>query len=167
MSAVVRPAAPDPAPTACATADTAAAAGLEALGDAFRGLLAAERRLRGRDSGRGPGVLSMAHFRALGVLAEQGPLPAGHIATAANITPASVTQMLDHLEAEGLVRRERSAEDRRVVVVSLTEEGEARYEAKRSFFRERWEALFADLSPAEQAAGIDVLQRLAAMLDEC
>lgn len=164
MSAVARPAAPA---SASLPSDTAGAAGLEALGVAFRELLAAERRLRGRDSGRGPGVLSMAHFRALGVLAEQGPLPAGHIATAANITPASVTQMLDHLEAEGLVRRERSAEDRRVVVVSLTAEGETRYESKRAAFKDRWEAMFGDLSPAEQAAGVHVLQRLTGMLDDC
>lgn len=151
-------------------ADTATGADVEALerlGAAFRELLAAERRLRGRDSHRDPGVLSMAHFRALGVLAEQGPLPAGRIAAAAQLTPASVTQMLDHLEQEGLVLRERSAEDRRVVVVTLTAEGEARFAAKRTHFRARWEAMFADLTSAEQAAGAEVLRRLTGLLDDC
>jgi DNA-binding MarR family transcriptional regulator len=140
--------------------------GLQALGQAFRELLAAERRLRGRDSQRGPGVLSMAHFRALGVLAEEGALPAGRIAAAAQVTPASVTQMLDHLEAEALVRRERSAEDRRVVVVSLTPEGAALVAAKRAEWTTRWEAMFGDLTEAEQAAGIRVLRCLTGMLDD-
>lgn len=150
-----------------ASAAPADGAGLEGLGVAFRELLAAERRLRGRDSQRGAGVLSMAHFRALGVLEEQGSLPAGRIAAAAQVTPASITQMLDHLEQEGLVARERSAEDRRVVVVSLTAEGHARYAAKREVFRSRWEAMFGDLDAAEQAAGIHVLHRLTEMLDDC
>ncbi|WP_354700011.1 hypothetical protein DSM112329_00270 [Paraconexibacter sp. AEG42_29] len=144
----------------------AAPTGLEGLGAAFRELLAAERRLRGRDSQRDAGVLSMAHFRALGVLAEQGALPAGRIATAAQLTPASVTQMLDHLEHEGLVVRERSSSDRRVVVVTLTPDGEARFAAKRQHFRTKWEAIFGDLTPAEQAAGTEVLRRLAGMLDD-
>lgn len=149
-----------------ASSDPEAVGGLEGLGEAFRGLLAAERRLRGRDSVRQAGSLSMAHFRALAVLDEEGALPAGRIAAAAHVTPASVTQMLDHLEQEGLVRRERSAEDRRVVVVSLTDEGAARYAAKRETFRRRWEGLFGDLTPAEQDAGIRVLLRLTALLDE-
>ncbi|MCW3039679.1 MAG: transcriptional regulator, MarR family [Solirubrobacterales bacterium] len=145
----------------------AEASGLEGLGDAFRELLAAERRLRGRDSGRPPGVLSMAHFRALGVLDEHGPLPAGRIAAAAHVTPASITQMLDVLEAQGLVVRERSASDRRVVTVSLTDEGKARYAAKRAEFRAAWERMFGGLSEAEQEAGIHVLRSLTAMLDDC
>ena len=35
----------------------------------------------------------------------------------------AMTRMLDRLEAKGLCQRERSAEDRRVVLVSLTDEG--------------------------------------------
>lgn len=146
---------------------TPEADGLEGLGLAFRELLAAERRLRGRDSHREPGVLSMAHFRALGVLAEEGAVPAGRIAAAAHVTPASITQMLDVLEAQGLVARERSAADRRVVVVALTDEGQARVSAKRDEFRRRWQTMFGDLSPVEQEAGIRVLRQLTELLDDC
>lgn len=39
--------------------------------------------------------------------------------------PASMTRTLDRLEAKGLVRRERSTADRRVVHLTLTEEGQA------------------------------------------
>jgi len=39
--------------------------------------------------------------------------------------PGAMTRTLDRLEAKGLCRRERSTEDRRVVHLSLTPEGEA------------------------------------------
>jgi MarR family transcriptional regulator, multiple antibiotic resistance protein MarR len=39
----------------------------------------------------------------------------------------SMTRMLDRLEEKGLIRRERSAQDRRVVLLRLTEAGKALY----------------------------------------
>lgn len=41
------------------------------------------------------------------------------------IDPGAMTRSLDRLEAKGLVRRERSTEDRRVVNLVLTDEGRA------------------------------------------
>lgn len=41
------------------------------------------------------------------------------------VDPGALTRTLDRLEAKGLCRRERSAEDRRVVHLTLTPEGEA------------------------------------------
>lgn len=40
------------------------------------------------------------------------------------IDPGAMTRSLDRLEAKGLIRRERSTGDRRVVQLALTEEGE-------------------------------------------
>jgi DNA-binding MarR family transcriptional regulator len=40
------------------------------------------------------------------------------------LDPGAMTRSLDRLEAKGLVRRERSTEDRRVVHLVMTEEGE-------------------------------------------
>ncbi len=48
---------------------------------------------------------------------------AGQLAKAADLTPASVTAMLDGLEQRGMVQRRRSEQDRRVVFVSLTPAG--------------------------------------------
>jgi DNA-binding MarR family transcriptional regulator len=42
-----------------------------------------------------------------------------------DIDPGAMTRSLDRLEAKGLVRRERSTEDRRVVNLVLTDEGRA------------------------------------------
>ncbi|MFM2346668.1 MAG: hypothetical protein RL654_1421 [Pseudomonadota bacterium] len=40
-----------------------------------------------------------------------------------DVDPAAITRMFDRLEAKGLVRRERSTTDRRVVQLALTEAG--------------------------------------------
>ena len=44
----------------------------------------------------------------------------GEIARSAELTPATVTVMIDQLEAANIVQRTRSTEDRRVCNVSLT-----------------------------------------------
>jgi DNA-binding MarR family transcriptional regulator len=38
-----------------------------------------------------------------------------------------MTRMLDRLEAKGLIRRSRSAHDRRLMILELTDEGRAAY----------------------------------------
>ncbi len=49
------------------------------------------------------------------------------LADVMNTTKSNVTAMVDRLIADGLVTRTHSAEDRRAVVIALTEEGQRRY----------------------------------------
>lgn len=44
---------------------------------------------------------------------------AGALAAASGLTPAAITALIDRLEARGFVRRTRSAEDRRKVMVEM------------------------------------------------
>src|ERR1700689_2373561 len=96
---------------------------LTELGMAFRRVFRSFSRLRGRDTHLGAGELSHAQFELLIELFERGALPAGELAAAARLTPATVTQMLDHLAEQGHVERVRSETDRRVVVSRLTPQG--------------------------------------------
>lgn len=64
--------------------------------------------------------LNAAERRTLSFLFA-GPQPAGAIAAAVSLTPAAVTALIDRLEAKGFLRRERSAEDRRKVMVEVTD----------------------------------------------
>ena len=64
--------------------------------------------------------LNLAERRCLSLL-YGGPQPAGAIAQATSLTPAAVTALIDRLEARELVARTRSAEDRRKVMVEVTE----------------------------------------------
>lgn len=139
-------------------------AAVDAVSRALREVLAAERRLRGRDQQRRDG-LSFAQVRALFVLGEEDEMPAGKLALAAELSPASVTQMLDHLEPAGIVERRRSAEDRRVVVVTLTEQGRALLAAKRDVWQQHWREALADLSDDELVAAADVLARVRGLFE--
>lgn len=123
-------------------------------------------RLRGRDTHLGGGELSLAQFELLIELQERGELPAGELAAAAQLTPATVTQMLEHLAACGHVERVRSPSDRRVVVTRLTRQGARRIEAKRAAWHGRWEEALADFEPDELRSAARVLERLAAMVED-
>jgi MarR family transcriptional regulator, organic hydroperoxide resistance regulator len=136
-------------------------AAVDAVSQALREVLAAERRLRGRDQQR----LSFAQVRALFVLSGEDEMPAGKLAAAAELSPASVTQMLDHLEPAGIVERRRSGEDRRVVVVSLTAQGRKLLEAKRAVWQQRWREAVAGFSDEELAAAAAILGQVRGLFE--
>jgi DNA-binding MarR family transcriptional regulator len=132
----------------------------------FIELLGAERRGRARDQKCGPGELTQTQIRALFKLDSAGESTAGDLAKAAELSPASVSAMLDHLERDGIVERTRSASDRRVVVVSLTESGRALLAEKRERWRARGREALAGVSEEHLHAAADVMRRMAAMLDD-
>ena len=136
------------------------------LGVAFRRVFRALSRLRGRDTHLGGEVLSHAQYELLIELSERGELSVGDLASAARLTPATVTQMLDHLAACGHVERARSQTDRRVVVSRLTPQGAAQIEAKRVHWHERWEQALQGLDAHELRAATRVLARLAGMFED-
>lgn len=63
--------------------------------------------------------LNATDSKVLDLLERHGPLTAGRLGELTGLAPASVTGVLDRLEARGHVRRERDPEDRRRVVVEL------------------------------------------------
>jgi DNA-binding MarR family transcriptional regulator len=139
---------------------------LATLRESFYSLLAAQRRLRGRDAIQ-KGELSFAQYRLLRRLAEAPEgLPAGRLAVLAEVSSATITQMLDGLEKAGIAQRTRDGDDRRVVVVALTPEGRRLQARKEDELRRRWEAAFADAGEDELRIGRDVLMRLAGFYDE-
>jgi DNA-binding MarR family transcriptional regulator len=138
---------------------------LEELGRAFKAALAAVRQLRGRETHR-PGTLSHAQYGLLFGLAEGGSLSVRQLALSADLSAATVTQMLDGLAAAGLVDRVRSAEDRRVVLSSLTERGEALVAERRARYEPRWRAALEEFSDAELESAAAVLNRLHDLFDE-
>jgi len=139
---------------------------LEQLGRSFKSAMAAVRRLRGRETHR-PGGLSYAHYGLLFGLADSGgELSARDLACAADLSPATVTQMLDHLAAAGLVARVRSELDKRVVLTSLTERGGAVVAQRKALFEPRWRAALAEFGDGELQIAAAVLARLGALFDD-
>lgn len=145
----------------------AAAAELDprtAVGRAFKAAMGSVRRLRGRETQR-PCGLSYAQYSLLFGLAQQPELPASQLAALADLSPGTATQMLDHLEAHGLVQRTRSARDKRVVLISLTQRGGELVRARRDRFEGRWQAALADFSDDELRVAAAVLERLGRLFD--
>lgn len=138
---------------------------LEAVGRAFKGATAAVRRLRGRESHH-PGELSYAQYGLLFGLADGSPKSARELALAADVSPATATEMLDALAASGLVERIRSTEDKRIVLTSLTEHGRNLVDERRARYEPLWRGALADFSDEELLAAATVLDRLRTMFDE-
>ena len=79
-------------------------------------------RLARRNSAGG---LTPSQFGVLESLYHLGSMRQGEICAKLLRSGGNITLVVDNLEKHGLVRRERGTEDRRVVVVSLTEAGQA------------------------------------------
>jgi MarR family 2-MHQ and catechol resistance regulon transcriptional repressor len=73
--------------------------------------------------------LTAPQFGVLEALYHVGPLSLGELADKLLVTGGNVTYVMDRLEAQELVVRERSGDDRRVVRAHLTSKGRATIEA--------------------------------------
>ena len=76
----------------------------------------------------GYGDLTRSQFYTLMTLEHQEGMPLSQISERISRSPGNMTLVIDNLEKEGLVERQRSQPDRRVVVAVLTESGRHRIE---------------------------------------
>jgi len=67
--------------------------------------------------------LTTPQFGVLEALYHLGPLSLGELADKLLVTGGNVTYVMDRLEDQGLVYRDRSPEDRRVIQAKLSEDG--------------------------------------------
>lgn len=137
---------------------------VEELRHALRDFLAAQRRLRGREAQR-PGALSFSQYAVLRVLADGEEHSAGELANAADLTPASITKMLDGLSRSGLLERVRDESDRRRVGVRITPPGREIFDEKDRALAAAWQTELADLGPGELEVMVAAMRRLSALFD--
>src|SRR5262245_65493054 len=78
------------------------------------------RRLRAQDPAAG---LSPARLSALSVVVFAGPVTLGQLAQAEQVSAPTMTRLVAGLEADGLLRREPDAADKRVVWLRATPRG--------------------------------------------
>ncbi|WP_329491782.1 MarR family transcriptional regulator [Kitasatospora sp. NBC_01246] len=140
-------------------------AALDRLARAAYSLSAADSRLRGRAT-RTPGALSLTHARALRVLADTGPLPIGRLAAATETTGAATTQLVNGLAAAGYVTRERPADDKRSVLVTLTDTGRRRHHERQTALAQALDAALARHETTALDTATDVLRQLVAIYDQ-
>ena len=133
---------------------------------AFDALAAAVRRARGAMPQDLPDRLTLSQYSLLTSLAAGGATRVSQLAGEAGIAPSTASRILDALERRDIVRRAPSREDRRGVVVSLTEAGREALSRQDTWMRERQMAFFSELPSEERAVVPDLLVRLADLIDE-
>ncbi len=93
--------------------------------------------------------LTASQFSTLKVLKYRGAIPQKDIATYLLKTGGNVTVVVDNLEKQGLVRRDRHLKDRRLVLVSLSKSGEALFDSVYPDHLERIKSVMRPLNEAQ------------------
>lgn len=105
--------------------------------------------------------LGTADAAILRLLAYAPGLSQREVADRLGLQPSRLVALTDALEARGLVRRARSAHDRRLHELRLTDEGRALYGRLAEVLGAHEADLTAPLTPGERASLVVLLQRLA------
>lgn len=138
---------------------------MEDLGRSFKRTMAAVRRMRGRETHR-PGELSYAQYGLLFALSDGEARSSRELALAADVSPATAAEMLDGLAAHNLVSRNRSAEDKRIVLTCLTDRGKALVDQRRATYEPRWRSALSQFTRDELVSATRVLDALREMFDD-
>ena len=105
--------------------------------------------------------LSLAKLAALHRLSEAGEsLPLGQLADRLSCVKSNVTQLVDRLEADGLVNRTSDPNDRRSRLAILTESGRAAYTKGSEIQMQAERELFGVLTPDESEKLHELLVKL-------
>ena len=97
------------------------------------------------------------------ILGGQNTTP-GTLATALHLSQPTVTGILGRLEQRGLIRRERSATDRRSVLAVATETGKELAAKAPPLLRDRFRRELSQLPDVEQEQVLAMLTRVATMM---
>lgn len=118
-----------------------------------------EGRRQIRDAAR-KHALTGTQLAVLKHLVDGGELSLTALAEELGAQNSTVTGVVDRMEAAGLLRRSRSATDRRVVIVRLTPQGRALARAVPFDPRQPLRRAVAVLSPREQRALLRILAKI-------
>jgi DNA-binding MarR family transcriptional regulator len=108
--------------------------------------------------------LSRTEMGVLSTLSD-GPRRITQLAQTEALAQPTVTQLVDKLEGRGLVARERSGEDARVVIVEATAAGLERLEEVRAEIRANMREALVDLPDAELTELIHAAETLGGLIE--
>lgn len=107
----------------------------------------------------GPQLMVMQRIAALG-----NPL-VKQIAAEINLSPATVTSIIDRLESKGFVIRERSSTDKRKVHLLLSDTGRALLDKAPAPLQEHFIDRYQSLAEWEQSQLLSAVERIASMMN--
>ena len=109
--------------------------------------------------------LTPSQMTVLRMLEEQGELSAGHVAEITQLKHATITSLVDKLEARGLIARRRRDTDRRKVWLSLLPAGKTALSVAPDPLHETFATRFDKLPDWQQSMLVAALERSARLLD--
>ncbi|MFI5486540.1 MarR family winged helix-turn-helix transcriptional regulator [Micromonospora echinaurantiaca] len=95
--------------------------------------------------------LTQAGMVTLMTLDKHGALPHGEVAQRCFVRPATLTGIIDTLERDGLVERQRDESDRRSIRLAITDAGRARLGALTTLIQSNPPLTSVDADPAKAA----------------
>ncbi|WP_405058446.1 MarR family winged helix-turn-helix transcriptional regulator [Kribbella sp. NBC_01505] len=104
-----------------------------------------------------------SHHAVLRVLAACGPVTQQDVAGRLYVDPSTIVDLIDHLEEQGLIVRERNPRDRRAYLVQVTDEGRTRLSVADATAASLQESLFVGLDPHDRDQLHELLGKLAAL----
>ena len=109
--------------------------------------------------------LTGPQLACLRCIASEGPTTLSQLAAGVSLSPATVSGIVDRLEARGLLIRERQEEDKRRVLITLTRTGRAAVRRAPPPLQEQFSRQFRAL-PSRRQAGLErALRQVVAMME--
>jgi DNA-binding MarR family transcriptional regulator len=102
--------------------------------------------------------LNRTDLKCLSVIAQRGPVAVGEIGRAAGLTRGAMTTALDRIEHAGYARRLRDPDDRRGVLVELTDKGRSAIDAIWGEYVRNAESFYSGYTTTELKAILRYLQ---------
>lgn len=106
-------------------------------------------------------------LKAIGEMTDEGieEVTAGMVGKQIQLSPATVSRIIDRLVRAGLIARERRARDRRKVCLSLTDAGEERYQSLPTPLHEQFVSRLMELEPRDRLELLNALERITELMD--
>ena len=108
--------------------------------------------------------LTLPQAQLLRIL-RRGPMQTGQLAAEMRISAPAITQLTDRLIRKGLIERSTTADDRRCVIVALSDEGRHLVDQFRQRRREIFSEALSDLSESERKQALEVLEKVVKALE--
>ena len=106
--------------------------------------------------------LTVPQHRVLGLLATEGDLTVGEVATLLGVNQSNASRICDRLQRLGLVSRERAVEDGRVVLVRLAPAGQRAVDAVTALRRAEVGTVLEQVSLEDARGAVAALEAFSA-----
>jgi DNA-binding MarR family transcriptional regulator len=104
-------------------------------------------------------------LRAIGDRSPENEATVVQVSRTVQLAPATVSRILDRIEAAGLIQRQRSSQDRRKVCLVLTELGQERLLNLPAPLQERFVGRLLALEPSRQQQLLDALEQVVELME--